>query len=34
MVFEGGGREDDDDDDDDNVDNTNSLKLAKSWITE
>ena len=34
MVFEGGGREDDDDDDDDNVDNTNSLKLAKSLITE
>ena len=36
MVFEGGGggREDDDDDDDDNVDDTNSLKLAKSLITE
>ena len=30
----GGGREDDDDDDDDNVDDTNSLKLAKSLITE
>ena len=34
MVFEGGGREDDDDDDDDNVDDTNSLKLAISLITE
>ena len=34
MVFEGGGREDDDDYDDDNVDDTNSLKLAKSLITE
>ena len=34
MVFEGGGREDDDDDDDENVDDTNSLKLAKSLITE
>ena len=34
MVFEGGGLEDDDDDDDDNVDDTNSLKLAKSLITE
>ena len=34
MVFEGGGRDDDDDDDDDNVDDTNSLKLAKSLITE
>ena len=34
MVFEGGGREDDDDDDDDNVDDTNSLKLTKSLITE
>ena len=34
MVFEGGGREDGDDDDDDNVDDTNSLKLAKSFITE
>ena len=34
MVFEGGGREDDDDDDDDNVDDTNTLKLAKSLITE
>ena len=34
MVFEGGGGEDDDDDDDDNVDDTNSLKLAKSLITE
>ena len=30
----GGGREDDDDDDDDNVDDTNSLELAKSLITE
>ena len=31
----GGGRlEDDDVDDDDNVDDTNSLKLAKSLITE
>ena len=30
----GGGREDEDDDDDDNVDDTNSLKLAKSLITE
>ena len=30
----GGGSEDDDDDDDDNVDDTNSLKLAKSLITE
>ena len=29
-----GGREEDDDDDDDNVDDTNSLKLAKSLITE
>ena len=35
MVFEGGGElEDDDVDDDDNVDDTNSLKLAKSLITE
>ena len=34
MVFEGGGREDDDDDDDDNVDDKNSLKLAKRLITE
>ena len=34
MVFEGGGREDDDDDDDDNVDDTNSLKVVKSLITE
>ena len=38
MVFEGRGggeREDDnDDDDDDNVDNTNSLELAKNLITE
>ena len=32
---EGGGElEDDDVDDDDNVDDTNSLKLAKSLITE
>ena len=30
----GGGREDDDVDDDDNVDDTNSLELAKSLITE
>ena len=30
----GGGLEDDDVDDDDNVDDTNSLKLAKSLITE
>ena len=38
MVFEGGGGEeredDDDDDDDDNVDDTNSLELAKNLITE
>ena len=38
MVFEGGGggeREDDyDDDDDDNVNDTNSLELAKNLITE
>ena len=37
MVFEGGGEEredDDDDDDDDNVDDTNSLELAKNLITE
>ena len=34
MVFEGGGGREDDDDDDDNVDDTNSLKLAKSLITE
>ena len=35
MVFEGGEREDDyDDDDDDNVDDTNSLELAKNLITE
>ena len=39
MVFEGRGgggeREDDnDDDDDDNVDDTNSLELAKNLITE
>ena len=35
WFLRGGGREDDDDDDvDDNVDDTNSLKLAKSLITE
>ena len=36
MVFEGEEREDDndDDDDDDNVDDTNSLELAKNLITE
>ena len=35
MVFEGGEREDDyDDDDDDNVNDTNSLELAKNLITE
>ena len=34
MVFEGEEREDDEDDYDDNVNDTNSLKLAKSFITE
>ena len=34
MVFEGEEREDDEDDYDDNVNDTNSLKLAKSLITE
>ena len=38
MVFEGGGEEreddEDDDDDDDNVNDTNSLELAKNLITE
>ena len=34
MVFEGEEREDDDDDDDDNVNDTNSLELAKNLITE
>ena len=35
MVFEGEEREDGyDDDDDDNVDDTNSLELAKNLITE
>ena len=34
MVFEGEEREDDEDDDDDNVNDTNSLELAKNLITE
>ena len=34
MIFEGEEREDDDDDGDDSVDDTNSLELAKSLITE
>ena len=34
MFFEGEEREDDNDDDDDNVDDTNSLELAKNLITE
>ena len=34
LVFEGEEREDDDDDDDDNVNDTNSLELAKNLITE
>ena len=34
MVFEGEEREDDNDDDDDNVNDTNSLELAKNLITE
>ena len=34
MVFEEEEREDDDDDDDDNVNDTNSLELAKNLITE
>ena len=34
LVFEGEEREDDNDDYDDNVDDTNSLELAKNLITE
>ena len=34
MVFEGEEREDDEDDDDDNVNDTNSLELAKNLITD
>ena len=34
MIFEGEEREDDDDDGDDSVDDTNSLELGKSLITE